>query len=142
MRLPDWQARLSAELAASQARAFDYGAHDCCIFAADCILAVTGRDVAADWRGRYATERDGLALARVKSLAQLAGRFFKPVQPIFARRGDVAIAPVGGRVGNRRAPMLLVVDHALLIGPAGACVAEIERTPWRAHPAVRCWRVD
>ncbi len=140
-RLHDWQERLSAELEASRGRAFEYGEHDCCTFAADCILAVTGRDVAADWRGRYETERAGLALAGVKTLAALANRCLPPIDPVFARRGDVAIAPAGERRGNRRAPMLMVVDGVHLRAPGGGFASLIGGVHWRAAHGVRCWRV-
>jgi hypothetical protein len=134
MRLDDWQERLSAVLEDARTREFAYGEHDCCTHAADCIVAVTGRDVAAAWRGRYETQEAGLALARTKSLAQLARRFFRPIPPVLAHRGDVALAPIGERIGNRRAPMLLVFDHALLRGPAGVAVPR--------ELAVKAWRVE
>lgn len=134
MRLDDWPERLSEVLEASRSRAFRLGEHDCCLHVADCIAAVTGRDLAADWRGRYATEAEGLALAAVKRLTALADRFFAPVPPALAWRGDVALAPVGVPVRGRRTPMLLVVDGKWLRGPGGA-VAE-------RRLAVRAWRVE
>lgn len=41
-RLPDWQARLFAELGAARSRPFAWGEHDCCCFAARCVDAMTG----------------------------------------------------------------------------------------------------
>jgi hypothetical protein len=130
MRRPDWQQRLSAAIVASRGRSLEYGAHDCCLFAADCILAVTGRDVAAAWRGGYATAAAGLRLAGVRSLAELADRILEPIAPVFARRGDVAVADMGDGVGLA----LCVVDHAML---CGACGTTAPRSA-----AVRAWRVD
>lgn len=140
-RLHDWQERLSAVLGGAAARAFAYGEHDCCLHAADCIEAVTGDDVAAAWRGQYSDEGGGMVLAKARSLAQLAARFLPPIDRAFARRGDVALAPIGERPGPHRAMMLLVVDGVVLRGPAGRFVMEIDGQPWRMSKRVRCWRV-
>lgn len=52
-RLPDWPARLSALVAAAHVQPFAWGTHDCCLWAADAVLALTGTDPAAGLRGRY-----------------------------------------------------------------------------------------
>jgi hypothetical protein len=41
---------------------FKYGAHDCSLFAADAILAISGVDVATEYRGLYSTAAEALAL--------------------------------------------------------------------------------
>lgn len=135
MRLDDWPERLSAMIEASRARtALVYGEHDCCTHAADAVLALTGRDIAADWRGQYATPDEGLALAGAKTLRRLAGRFFKPVAPVFAHRGDLALASIGAPIRGRPTPTLLIVDGIFLRGPCGA-VAKREHAKF-------AWRVE
>lgn len=46
---------LEAFLEAETAAAFEWGVRDCWLLPADWVLARTGRDPAAPWRGRYAS---------------------------------------------------------------------------------------
>ena len=43
-RLPDWQLRLDALVRERRGQAFAWGARDCCLWGADVVLAVTGRE--------------------------------------------------------------------------------------------------
>ena len=43
---------------------FAWGTHDCCIGAANAILANTGTDIADDFRGKYSTEAEAFALIK------------------------------------------------------------------------------
>lgn len=54
-RLNDWPTQLANFLLEKQKQPFEWGSNDCCLFAADAILAMGGRDVAKDVRGRYKT---------------------------------------------------------------------------------------
>lgn len=56
-RLPNWETRLIAFLQQAQQRPFVWGEFDCALAVADALHAVTGGDFAADWRGRYRSER-------------------------------------------------------------------------------------
>jgi hypothetical protein len=51
-RYEDWPQRLVAAIEAARGRPFSWGAMDCCLFAADVVLAMTGVDYAAGFRGR------------------------------------------------------------------------------------------
>lgn len=53
MRFPDWRPRLAAYLEEAKERRFRYGVHDCGLFCAGAIEAMTGRDVCATVRGAY-----------------------------------------------------------------------------------------
>jgi hypothetical protein len=55
-RLPDWETRLAAFLEPLRLRAFAWGKHDCCIFTAGAVEAMTGVDAMAEFRGRYSTQ--------------------------------------------------------------------------------------
>jgi hypothetical protein len=134
MRLHDWPERLSKTIAAARGTPGGWGTHDCCTFGADCILAVTGVDVAADWRGKYDSERAGLKLAGVRTLPELAARFFQEVHPVFAHRGDVGVAPVGELRRGEKALMLVVFDGAFVRGPTGL--------QYPRNLATRAWRVE
>src|SRR5258708_4686376 len=52
-RLEDWVVRLEAFIKERTAQPFKWGSQDCCLFAADAIEAITGVDLAADFRGKY-----------------------------------------------------------------------------------------
>jgi hypothetical protein len=131
-RRDDWPQRLAAAFAAARGRVFAEGEHDCCLHAADCIEAVTGVDLAARWRGAYATQADGMALTGVRSLAALPRKLgLEAVAPALAHRGDVALARVGGTGRDR--PTLMVFDGAQLRGPCG------QTAPRSA--ALRAWKV-
>ena len=93
-RLPDWQPRLAALFAARQAEPFAWGRFDCCLFAADAVLAVTGHDPAAELRGTYATEQEAAhVLRRVGGVAGVAIRRAGPVVvPQLAQPGDVGLS--------------------------------------------------
>lgn len=94
-RLPDWRPRLQAWLTEVRQRPFAYGDHDCALFAAGAVQAMTGVDLAAVYRGRYTSLEGGLKLARGGHLALLRQNF-DPVAPSLAQVGDIALI---GEVG-------------------------------------------
>lgn len=95
MRYPDWPERLAAYLSARRRMPFAWGTNDCAIFAADCVLDLTGTDPAARWRG-YETEEAAReivdAAGGMRALVALTER---PIA--FAQRGDVVLAAPDGR---------------------------------------------
>lgn len=101
-RLPCWPERLAALIEARRNHGFVWGAQDCCSFAADAVLAMTGADPLAAWRGAYDTEEaaeriigpDGLAAFVARLLAEFGAR---EVRPAFAQRGDWALVTVGNQ---------------------------------------------
>lgn len=94
-RFPDWRPRLVAYLETVRARRFSYGQHDCALFAADAVQAMTGTDLAADFRGRYDSLKASLKLVRGGHLAILH-QHFEAIPPAFAGVGDLALI---GEVG-------------------------------------------
>ena len=64
MRLPDWKTHLIAYLADAARKSYQPGVHDCALFSAGAVLAMTGVDLAAGWRGRYTTLTRGLRVLR------------------------------------------------------------------------------
>lgn len=92
-RHPDWRGRLIAYVAAAAATPFRPGRHDCALFAAGAVAAMTGFDAAEPWRGRYTTLRGGLRVLRREGYADhlaLVTAHLAPVHPAFARVGDLA----------------------------------------------------
>jgi len=99
---------LHAFLLARQKAPFIWGGNDCCLFAADAVQAITGVDIAADFRGRYTDEKS--ALAAIKAVtggstvedaaiycANKAGMPELP-HPLFAHRGDLVLLENEGRL--------------------------------------------
>ena len=100
-RLPDWRPRLSAYLVAVMRTPLDMGTHDCALFVAGAVQAMTGTDPARAWRGRYTTVQGGLKAllkdGRADHVAAVAA-LFDPVHPAFADLGDIAVIDVPGAI--------------------------------------------
>lgn len=130
-RLPDWSMRLQRVVQARLREPFAWGGNDCCLFAADCVLACTGRDPAAGMRGAYRSERQALRLLRrfggVEGLAQahLAGE----ILPAMAQRGDVGLLE---REDGRC--VLVVCNGAQWLGPTPQGMTQVDMPS-------RAWRV-
>lgn len=95
-RLPEWRARLANYLGAVSARRFRPGRHDCAIFAAGAVEAITGLDLADAWRGKYISLGAGRAMLRAKGFQDhlaLAVALFPEVPPALAQVGDLAALP-------------------------------------------------
>lgn len=124
MRVPDWRDRLVAYLHSARQRPFEFGQHDCSLFAADCVAAMTGQDMAAKWRGRYATMKGGLRVLRKAGFADhiaLAAAHFPEVPPLLAQPGDLAVVPTDD------GPALGVVqgEAVYVLGPNGLGLVSI-----------------
>lgn len=95
-RLPDWRPRLSAYLAEVCGQAFRPGLHDCALFVAGAVEAMTGVDAAAQWRGTYRSLEDGqqaLLRAGFADHVELVAAYFPEVHPAQAAVGDLAVLP-------------------------------------------------
>jgi hypothetical protein len=92
-RFQDWPKRLDAAIEDARKKSFAWGGHDCALFAADVVKAITGEDFAAPWRGRY--ESAVQAMRRLRPHGGLPGLVTQllgePVKPEQARRGDVVL---------------------------------------------------
>ncbi len=137
-RREDWPERLAAVIAAARGRPFAWGRHDCCLFAAECVAAITGVDPAAGWRGRYASENEALALVRTEghegvreAVAAVADQQGWPAIAVAAaRRGDVAWL-----ARRHRAVVAVVVGARLLAVGTGGLV-------WFSRAAaLGAWRI-
>lgn len=97
-RLPDWAARLQALLLAARDTPFAWGRHDCCLLAADAVLALTGHDPAAPWRSTYSDASGArIVLRQLGGLAGAAALGAVPIRTSFAGAGDIAIVKAGRR---------------------------------------------
>lgn len=127
---------------------FAWGMNDCCIFPADAILAMTGTDIAGDFRGKYVDEASAFAMIKTVAvgetvadaaawcaakfgLVEWVGKDGKPA-PKFAQRGDLVVLEDAGRM------------IAGIIGLTGKhCISVGEDGPRRLPLSVvqRAWKV-
>jgi hypothetical protein len=134
-RVPGWETALAAYLERVRARPHAYGRHDCMLFVAGAVKAVTGRDFGRRHRGRYAGAAEaarylkGLGFASPEAMIDSLLEE-KPVG--FAQRGDVVL--VSG------VPGVCVGDSALFVGmvedEARDGLVSKPRAEW-----ARAWRV-
>lgn len=103
MKSRNWTTQLATYLQAAIERPFLWGEFDCCLFAADCCVAVCGIDPAAQYRGQYDSKKTAaLALKSTHGSLEAAwDAHFSRVEAAYMSRGDVALydGPDGRSVG-------------------------------------------
>jgi hypothetical protein len=108
-RTEHWATREYHQFLVGRAKTpFAWGANDCALFAADGILAMTGVDIAAEFRGKYDSEATALAAiqevcggATVADAAAHCASVHGLVEwtyPLMARRGDLVVLVNGDRL--------------------------------------------
>jgi hypothetical protein len=133
-RAPDWRRKLELYVAAAASRRFDFGEHDCAMFAAGAVAAMTGADPAAPYRGRYGTLNEGLELLRAAGFGDhldMADSLFEEIPVARARPGDLAAVAAG----EGDALGVVQGEHVYLVGPGGLRLVPLT-------DASRAWRVD
>jgi hypothetical protein len=112
-RARDWRARLSTLI--EQRRRVPYTEEvNCALFMADAVLAMTGQDLAAPFRGKFKTLAEGDALLKASGFADLPSYLaaqFEEINPVLARVGDLMLFEVeqgwgGGVVNGERVTVL------------------------------------
>lgn len=98
MRLPDWEARLDAVIAAYQGCVFIWGVRDCLRFQLECAEAVTGRRFVHLIPTYHSGVGAALALSRrgFSGLGDVLAAHFDEVAPALARRSDIGVVDEGG----------------------------------------------
>jgi hypothetical protein len=125
-RLNDWHARLVGYLHSATSTPFQYGHHDCTLFAAGAVRAMTGEDLAEGYRGRYTTLSGGLRVLRKAGYAShvdLVASVFEEVEPVFAVPGDLVV------IESEDGDALGVVqgEAVYVLGMAGLSLVSAER---------------
>lgn len=94
-RRADWRVGLSAYLNKVARKPFRPGSHDCALFVAGAVEAMTGADLAAQWRGYKSLEegRERLSEAGYGDHVSLVASLFNEVAPSFAQVGDIVVLP-------------------------------------------------
>lgn len=99
-RLAGWQSALEKFLNAHRLDPFAYGSWDCALFVCDAVLAMTGVDMAAQFRDRYSSRSEAREVAReitggpsvLKIARHVTTMHAMPKTPVsHLRRGDVAL---------------------------------------------------
>jgi hypothetical protein len=133
-RLPDWEARLTDYLEPLRERPHVYGRHDCALFAAGAVQAMTGVDPIPELRGRYSTARGSIYALRKYGAGSLAdtltAKFGEPVHPAHAKRGDLVM--------DEKAVGVAMGDYAIFVARDGERVGlmQVLREEW-----TNAWRV-
>ncbi len=117
------------------------GTNDCSLFVADAIVAITGADVATDYRGKYDSKESAFLLIRqltggstVEDVAEheFPKHDFKEVPVLFAQRGDAVL--LDGDEGLALGIVHLDGKHALFVSTNGLNKIELSKCK-------RAWRV-
>ena len=128
MRLRDWESRFTAYVCRIATAPFGWGVHDCALFAAGGVDAVTGEDPAARWRDQYSSEMGGLLQLRragFDSHIELAASLYPEIHPSAAWPADIAVIPEGGigALGLVQGEMVYVLrEEGLGLVPIGSAV--------------------
>jgi len=87
MRFENWEKLLTDYL--SKVGPFEWGKNDCCLFAANGVLVMTGEDYAKPYRG-YKTAKGALSRLKDIGVDGVATKALgEPKPPTLAKRGDV-----------------------------------------------------
>lgn len=138
---------LDGFLQAQRSAPFAWGTNDCCMFAANAVRAMTGADIAEDFRDKYLDQdaafmlikavtggesvADAIAHCATKHGLQERLSVDGQPQPLMAQRGDLVA------VSNGDTTIAGVVD---LSGRYVACMGETGIVPLRLKSVVRAWR--
>ncbi len=113
-RVRDWRARLSDTIEARRRIPFSEE-NNCGLFLADCVEAMTGVDLAANYRGQFRSLAEAIILLRKDGYADLCvflEKHFDEIPPALARAGDVMAFPTeqtgwaGGIVNGERVTVM------------------------------------
>ncbi|MCM2472160.1 hypothetical protein HGO38_01545 [Rhizobium sp. CG5] len=101
IRLPDWRARFDAQCDRMRLQPFSWADNDCAIgLAGNLVLALTGVDVVAAYRGRYSTRVGAIRCLRGSGFATLgdlvASLLPEHAHASMARVGDIVALPDDG----------------------------------------------
>jgi hypothetical protein len=105
-RIDKWATALHNFLLSRAKTPFAWGTNDCCLVAADAVQAITGTDIASDFRSKYTDQASAFALIKTVTggstaedaaayCAQKAG-LTELTHVLTAQRGDLVVLNDGG----------------------------------------------
>lgn len=134
-RRPDWEPRLIAAVEKYREQPYAYGRHDCLLWAANAVKAVTGKDFGRGHRGKYRSAASASRYLRqafgADSPEALLDSLFETKPIGFVQRGDLVIASDG-------IPAVCVGEFALSPGAEGnrEGLVRVRRAEWKKAWAV------
>ena len=135
-KLENWPGAFASALSHVQNKPFIWGENDCCLFACNCILAITGVDLARTFRG-YNTANE--ATAHIAGY----GGLYELVSAICREHGMPEIPPRQARRGD---PVLFEGGFGLTLG---ICVGDKVVAPGRNRlssygilKGLHAWRIE
>ena len=132
MRFEDWPERLG-RIVEDAHRPFVWGEHDCCLFAANVVLELTGRDYAAELRGTYSSAKSAARVLKwLNGVRGIAGNALgAEIPPLTAHRGDIVLIHTA-----EHGDTLAVCVGAHCVAPGVDCLVHVPMSL-----AVAAWRV-
>lgn len=139
-RIPTWNTALADFIHGRLKSPFVWGQNDCCLFACDAVLAVTGIDLASQFRDKYSDTRSACNLIKSYAgggLAEFADKVaeengIKEVELNYATGGDVVL--VTGDQGDTLGIVELNGREVLATGPEG--LMRLPRANWK-----KAWKI-
>jgi hypothetical protein len=132
MRKETWDIDLMDFLKSKENTPFQWGVHDCIMFAVGCAQAMTGIDLAEKYRGYSTQEEAAQIIKKARGFLELVTENMgEEITPNFARRGDWIMIETEGQ------PALSVC--------MGTTVIAAGRDGLVRHPmneALAAWRID
>jgi hypothetical protein len=148
-----WPVLMATYLQSVRHQPFAWGSFDCCMFAADCVVAMTGTDPAAAFRERYnSASTAALALrnyagagliATMDKIAEAHG-WQKVDNVLRLQRGDVVLgspAVLGGDHGLEATVGICAGTISLFVGDKGLIGVSTIETPGLPANVLCGWRI-
>ncbi|MCE9566376.1 MAG: hypothetical protein K8U57_30500 [Planctomycetes bacterium] len=98
MRVEGWELLLAEHVREAYGRRFQWGEHDCVLWAGRWVRLCTGKDLIAEWEGKYKTEAGARRIMKKLGYAVVADAVDDRLNPIpvaLAKRGDILLGPSG-----------------------------------------------
>lgn len=117
-RVSDWYSRLFNLIVEKEQQPFKFGENDCTLFGADVVFALTGVDLAAEYRGKYRSLKGGMKLLKADgytSNVDYLEKNFVETSPAFANAGDLCLI----NTEEGEAIAVIIGTVAAGIGPNG-----------------------
>ncbi len=133
VRKTDWELKLFTAIEKNQNTLFEWGKHDCSLFAADLIKEMTGTDLAEGLRGKYASFKGSLRVIKeqgFKDLAELLDSKLGVQIPVkMAKRGDVVLL----KTDKQKAAGIVAGANAVAAGVDGVVLVPMKNwlLAWR-----------
>jgi hypothetical protein len=132
-RYDDWQLRFEKAVAENMNKPFEWGSHDCVLWGANAVLAITGYDAADGFRGTYDS-----ALGAAKVLKELGGMEklttdklgVEPVAAGYANVGDILLVNLEGQL------TMAVCNGETMLAPSELCLVALPTLS-----ALKTWKV-